>query len=233
MFQMWRAASEAKSSSRARTDGKRRGENWCASSSPIDRTIMALPRVSEVVNGRNVHAVMDTGCTRSIVSRSLVVNVLGDCSVTTVDGRSVQCTGMSRVRVVVGGQTFWLSVIVAEDLLEDVEVILGMDVVARLGGVYVDRSGVVLGPRGGVVNYEGPVCSVTASDISKTAETKECVTDDLLIDDCDFVAIFDGDSWTVKWKWCNEAPVLRNFVGSYGSVRKPELKDKFEEEIRR
>ena len=41
------------------------------------------------------------------------------------------------------------------------------------------------------------------------------ITDKLEVDDVDFSSRFDGTNWTVKWKWIDEEPALRNKVSQY------------------
>ena len=54
-----------------------------------------------------------------------------------VDGSRVHCLGEGRVPIAIEGTVLWMSCIVAEQLLDGVEAILGMDIVARLGSVMV------------------------------------------------------------------------------------------------
>ena len=54
-----------------------------------------------------------------------------------VDDSRVHCLGEAHVPIAIEGTVLWMSCIVAERLLDGVEAILGMDIVARLGGMMV------------------------------------------------------------------------------------------------
>ena len=53
------------------------------------------------------------------------------------------------------------------------------------------------------------------------------------IEDKDFEANFDGEKWTVKWKWKGEPPVLQNRVKFYKNSLESEKNSEFEEEVER
>jgi len=49
------------------------------------------------------------------------------------------------------------------------------------------------------------------------------------ITDQDFEAVFDGKCWTVKWRWKDEVPILKNRVAEY--TVKPHLRQEYDLEI--
>jgi len=65
------------------------------------------------------------------------VSARDESSVITVDGSRVHCLSETVVPVAIEGTVLWISCIVAERLQGDVEVILGMDIIARFDGVVV------------------------------------------------------------------------------------------------
>jgi len=98
---------------------------------------MALPTVDVFVEGRLTKALVDTGCSKTIVTSRLTGFGGGRSSVVAVDGSRVHCLGQAMVSLVVVGKTLRVGCIVTERLLDDVDMILGMDVIERLGGVIV------------------------------------------------------------------------------------------------
>ena len=90
-----------------------------------------------LVNGVKVRALVDTGCTQTIVSKSLVSEVTA-CSgnVMTVNGVEVKC-GISTAVLTVCGRELRVQCLVLDSLLTYFDLVLGMDVVERLGGVNV------------------------------------------------------------------------------------------------
>ena len=116
--------------------GKRTRESCCAGSSPA-HAVAALPVVVAVVNGRRVRALVDTGCSKSIVAKRLSGWCQGSCVVIAVDGSRVQCPGETIATISVGGASLQIPCIVADKLLPGVEAILGMDVVTAFGGIRV------------------------------------------------------------------------------------------------
>ena len=59
------------------------------------------------------------------------------------------------------------------------------------------------------------------------------VVPDVTIEDKDFTAHFDGFAWTVKWLWKDKPPELKNRVGCYSSVDRPDTHEAFDTEITR
>ena len=95
-----------------------------------------------------------------------------DDKVTAVDGVGIPC-GISEVTMMVGGQKLPLRCLVLERMVSAYKVILGMDVLKRLGGVTVRDQEV----RFGLVT--------------------EMAADVIELEDLDFHARFDGQCWTL------------------------------------
>jgi transposase InsO family protein/ribonuclease HI len=99
--------------------------------------------IDAVVNGWCVRALVDTGCSKSIVASKLSGVCQGACTVIAVDGSRVRCRGETVVPIAVGGAILRVNCVVAEKLLPGVDAILGMDIITLLGGVEVSADKVV------------------------------------------------------------------------------------------
>ena len=96
---------------------------------------------------------------------------------------------------------------VMERFVDGYEVIVGMNVFTRIGGVLVSGRG---------VRFQRRVAAAAA-------------VEEVVVEDTDFEARFDGEKWTVGWKWRGEAPVLTNRVAKYAMTAAVE--DKFNEKV--
>ena len=133
----------------------------------------------------------------------------------TVDGRVVRGVGEATVRLEVGDEQLEVKCLVMPSLVDSFRTILGMDVVARLGGVAVSAGGVRFGRE---------AAAKVAAAVTMAEETPV-----VEISDKDFEARFDGQKWTVGWKWRGETPVLRNKVDRYRMSAAVERR--FDEEV--
>ena len=117
-----------------------------------------LPVVSVRVGQHTCEALVDTGCTDSLVYRA-VCSQWSDSAVqlTAVNGSTLQCCGETELWVTVQGMRRKLRALVVEERPLGMEMILGMDSVQALGGVRVYSPTAV--EFGGYV-----ACSVTVSD---------------------------------------------------------------------
>jgi ribonuclease HI len=151
-----------------------------------------------------VRALVDTGCTQTVAARTLLKDVQ-KCGgvVVAVDGTSVQCsTGCIDVNVC--GQQLKVNCLVLDNMLKEFALILGMDVVERLGGVNVwPNRKVTFG-----------VAAAAVRPLSSAQESGDGL-DNVKLDDVDFSAFFDGKKWTVKWKWLNGEPEMHGKVACY------------------
>ena len=102
----------------------------------------ALPVIEVLVGGRAVRALVDTGCTTTLVRSSLVGDRVGESWMSAFDGRKVRCGGERPVNLEVGGTPVEVSAVAIEHLVGDLDVLLGMDVIEQLGGVTVRSNGV-------------------------------------------------------------------------------------------
>jgi transposase InsO family protein len=160
----------------------------------------ALPVVSIVASGERVQALVDTGCSQTIVAQRLARNVTnGAGRIMTVNGSSVSCAGTTMVQLGVGERKLVVHGLVLERMVPGVDVILGMDVITQLGGVTVKMGGAT--PRA----QFGVVCCAVPPRRSQLVQ----------IEEKDFWADFDGDHWTVGWRWKAEAPDMRRGASCY------------------
>jgi ribonuclease HI len=155
----------------------------------------AQPSISALVNNVKVKALVDSGCTRSILSPSVARRCCikpTKCNIVMMNGEHTKSYGTSSVHVSIGGESIVLSCLVT-DILKEYDMLLGMDAITALGGVLIDREGV---PEFG--------CSASEHVLE--------------IEDPDFVAHFTQGRWVVRWKWKEgaEAPVLENNMAQYG-----------------
>lgn len=159
-------------------------------------------------------ALVDTGCSRSIV-RPSIVSETRECAVhniVTMDGRVIECGVESDIHVSVGSRSVVMRCLVTE-LFGDVALLLGMDAISKLGGVMVSRHG--------EVKFGAPGC-VAAAASEGTVSCK--------IDEDDFCAEFSMGRWVVGWKFHDGCkPTLTNRVGEYKIAEG--LREEFDREI--
>jgi len=106
-----------------------------------------LPSCFVRLNGKNVHALIDTGCSRSIVSCKHVNNKFNISRtperITMMNGEAAVCSGAWSVMVMVGKKEFPLNCLVS-DVVPGYGMLLGMDAITILGGVHVAGGGTLI-----------------------------------------------------------------------------------------
>ena len=138
------------------------------------------------------------------------------------DGREVKCKGECWIELVVDGMHLKVEAIVVDEIVNGVDVVMGMDVIKRLGGVTISK---------GTVRFSGSHCLAVAVEDRRNHEEKgsEC-----LIKDKDSTAEFDSRYWTVKWYWkADKPPVLKNSISCYDKQLTSRKREAFEKEIER
>ena len=195
---------------RERHKKRMRGEPFCASGiSP--NFWQSVPAINAKIFNHNVKCLVDSGCSHSIVSESLVrlLNLkTSQCNqnVYLMNGSASNCESSCVVPINVFNRVINLHCLVS-NLLFDYDFLLGFECIKMLGGVKFDVNG-----------------NVTLS-VHDTA----AVVFSLTLDDPDFTAKFDDGRWTVKWRWRDEAPRLKNSVSQY--KMKSSVLDAYETEI--
>lgn len=179
---------------------------------------MVLPVVRVTLCGVEVSALIDTGCEQSVIRQDVCCKV--GCVprgtrfvVEMLNGESTDCLGEATVALDVNGTIVVVKTLVVADLVCDCEMIIGIDVIKRLGGVLVDPNLAV---------RFGRSCACVAAGVVAPERMK--------IADKDFTATFDGTKWTIEWKWEEgKEPELVNRCSSYRI--QPESREDFDNEI--
>ena len=192
-----------------------------------------------------MRALVDTGCTTTMIRSSLVVDQVGESWMSAFDGRKVRCGRERPVNLEVGGTPVEVSAVAIKHLVGDLDVVLGMDVIEQLGGVTIRSNGVDFGARqclmariegcravskregpGGPQQIEDPAGALQGDD----GEAAEICT----IEDKDFRAKFDGQGWTVTYLFKgDQGPILTNNVSCYDRDLSSCKKEEFEREVDR
>jgi len=158
---------------------------------------------------------VDTGCSRTIVSKEFGKGGMEQrrsVDVVMMNGEVEVVNEVRGVCLEVGGRRFVLDCLMGK-VLGPYQILLGMDVIAKMGGIKVDR-------EGGVKFGEGIVAAASSRE------------DKIVIEDKDFVAKFEDGHWTVSWVWKNgEEPELTNKLAGYKVNER--IRPDYEREIRR
>ena len=158
----------------------------------------ALTTVTVCINGFQRLALLDTGCSRLLVTRVLCHSwEKKKVDIFTVGEGALRWCGVGHVQLDVGsGCPINVEVLVADGKLLGFDLLLGFDIIKKLGGVYMARDGTVSFPQ-----LDRPVC--VAITINKP----------------DFHAEFDQNKkiWIVSWKWSENQtpPKLENKAAEY------------------
>ena len=129
-----------------------------------------------------------------------------------MNGQSVECFRSCICDIRLQDSRFNLNCVLS-NLIPDFDLILGMDAIRLLGGVLLLKHG-----RPTFPNLPNELCtSNSPKAINKVCTALRGRSQALNIDDTDFTAKFDGDHWTVSWKWASksEEPRLCNRVAQY------------------
>ena len=183
---------------------------FCASSYPGNRLKVQycpLPIIEVVVNNTVMTALVDTGCTTTLINSRLMSGCGRRGTVKAVDGRDIKCKGARQVEIKVRGVRVKVEVILMNRIIDRVDVIIGMDVINEMGGVIIKKA---------EVKFGDVHCAMAAQWLNVCK-----------IEDKDFEANFDGEKWT------GEPPVLQNRVKFYKNSLESEKNSEFEEEVER
>ena len=125
--------------------------------------------------------------------------------------------GEADVWLEIGGKELRVKCLVMPRLVNGFNIIIGMDVIGRIGGVAVNGSGVW--QLGGKTVVAAATAKVTVREMPDPVE----------ISNEDFEARFDGEKWTVGWKWKGTVPTLTNTISKYNMSA--EVERRFDEEL--
>lgn len=185
---------------------------YCGSGSPVD-LLHSMPIVKIVVNGLSVNALIDSGSARTMVASNLCGESSGKrVKVIMMNGRE-NCTGsLALCKFVVSNRKFEFNSVVVPSLVDGVSVLVGWDMIQFLGGVTFLNNKIRFG-------FEGETSGSCAGVVEENA-----------IEDDDFSAVFDGQKWVVKWKWCGDLGDMRcSNVPNYKVDEN--LRESFEREV--
>lgn len=201
----------------------------CAGSYPLGKLKAlpcSLPVIQVIVGGRKVRALVDTGCSTTVVASHLVPkSERKESSLMTVDGREIACEGERNVELAVEGTRMIVRAIVLRQLVDGIYLVLGLDAINRLGGVVIKCIEPVTFGKATKqccqpVRNGRDQCTVTVekrklmkNDVASGIPDRYIVNrgvrmEPCKIDDKDFAAKFDGERWEVEWFWNGEIPVL-------------------------
>ena len=186
-----------------------------------------LPNVELQVNGRRCRAMVDSGCTRTLVHVDWCKKwTRRDVGMLTVTEEKWRCLGAANVRIVVpGGSAVDVEAYVVSSKPFGFPCIMGLDAMDKLGGVMIrsDRT-VQFGDRGtcAAVATPGERCCLATS------------TSELNVEERDFRASFDPATkeWMMEWKWSGdqEPGSLKNKIEEYAVPTA--AREQYEAEIR-
>ena len=127
------------------------------------------------MNGRKLRALVDTGCTTTLVTPEIAEEWNSKSRITVDDSRDVDCKGISLAKLVVSEMKLNINAVVMDRTVEGID--MGMDAVRQLGGVLFNSDGVEF----------GAAKSAVAVHLSKDCEVgKE--KEKIVIEDQDFQA---------------------------------------------
>ena len=128
--------------------GKWARGSFCASSYTGNRLkaqYWPLPIIEIVVNNTVMTALVDTGCTTTLINYRLM-SVCGRCgTVIAVDGRDIKCKGARQVEIKVHGVQVKVEAILMNRIIDGIDVIIGMDVINEMGGLTIKKAEVKFG----------------------------------------------------------------------------------------
>ena len=85
------------------------------------------------IDGKECVGLVDTGCSQTIVSSRLLSSTNNPKRIVAVDGRVVRCEGEMDCSLIVSGIRVKVKCVILKNLLDGVDVVLGLDVIGLLG----------------------------------------------------------------------------------------------------
>ena len=152
-----------------------------------------------------MRALVDTGCTTTMVRSSLVGELIGESWMSAFDGRKVRCGEERPANLEVRGTPVEVSAVAIEHLVGDLDIVLGMDVIEQLEGVMVRNDGLDFGVGRclmtqnegyrAVTEREGPLGPQRIEDPAGALHGDDGEAEEICtIEDKDFRAKFDGEA---------------------------------------
>ncbi|XP_068240111.1 uncharacterized protein [Palaemon carinicauda] len=209
--------------------GKRVRGDCCACSLPFDDKkvhLDTLPIIDVWIGNETAKGLIDTGCSTSVVLFKFLPHCKGEVYISVFDGSHIKCKVTYCVELGVNGKCVTVRAVVSNQLVNGVDVVLGVDVIDQLGGVTVTQETVCFGAFG--------VASVGQEIKHRLGGENDNNSSTVVIEDPDSHARFGGKKWTVRWFWeNNETVTLKNKVSCYDEKLDGWKKEEFEKEVDR
>ena len=159
-----------------------------------------LPVMKVKVNGIDRIALVDSGCSSSIVSRMLYrLEVRKRTAILTASRKCLLSHGVGRITLKVTNRNpLKTNMLVVNSKPLGFDILLGMDVIKILGGEHIDE--------GGKAHF---------------AEVAHTLGATIKLEQTDFRAEFDQrtKSWTVSWKWLATGKVIQQSTGVHNPYK--------------
>ena len=163
------------------------------------------------VNGKRAKALIDTGCTHSLICKKVVeAKKIGQCSKTilSADAKRMKIDGEVDVIVEINGNRLETKCAVIEKLVPGIDIIVGTD----------------------ILKYFRFELHYGKANICATGVSSEPQKDVKEISRKNYKVSFNGKMWVAKWDW-NETPRLRNNIAVY--KMKDTVSEAFQSEVQR
>ena len=164
-----------------------------------------LPVIKVQVEGVQCSALVDTGCSHSIVSADQCTAWSSQqVDIWTIDETSWACCGVGTVSILTnGGSHAVVNVLVSCERPLGYNILFGIDTIRALGGIMITQAG----------------------DVKFGGRKEACAA--LCVNELDFNASLDHNEriWTARWKWIlnNTPTLLHNEIAEYkipGNIRR-------------
>ncbi|XP_068233538.1 uncharacterized protein [Palaemon carinicauda] len=209
--------------------GKRVKGDYCACSRPFDDKkvhLDTLPIIDVWIGNLTAKGLVDTGCSTFVVHSKFVPCCKGEVYISAFDGSHIKCKVADCVELGVNGECVTVRAVVSNQLVNGVDVVLGVDVIDQLRGVTVTQGKVCFGAFG--------VASVGQEIKHRLCGERDNNSSTVVIGDPNFHARFYGQKWTVRWFWeNNETVTLQKKVSCYDKKLDGWKKEEFENEVDR
>lgn len=198
-----------------------------------------LPTIKVNLSGLTVTAMIDSGCSKSIINQVIVNHAKWmprNSTILMANGDSMECNYCCDCEIDYDNKRFILNCIVSK-VLPGYDLILGMDAIQAMGGVVIQHDAKPIFPAQNStreyhivqVMEETLEANVVKTPQAKDFQGHQTVKEDLKIEDHDFTATFSNGHWTVQWKWTDSEPTLHNSVAQYSIPT--DIQDSYHEEV--
>lgn len=190
----------------------------------------------EIVGDQKISAIIDSGCSTTLIASDVPCNHIGgDTTVETANGAFISGAFVEFVFSYNGIQVSTSAIKIKQQSLVGSRVLLGMNTVIAMGGVFINSDGVQFASGfGEVAARSNPLdnCAQEGNGFNVVATNVEEPSSKALSAECDdFVVSFENNRWIARWKWNNDSePKLFNHCAEYDR-RDKETSSAFDKEI--